>query len=226
MNRRQFLGRVSALAGGILLPYFPGFARANYLYLPHRRKSFRVFSWDLLDEDCADLTGWTDDSSNDIVTVDPAGQYRYDASAAAIYERNYIDVGSFPNTITVEIKVYHDLLGTRADIDRFWCSFDQGSDNVSLSFATDGFFAYDGATFNEVGTNLVATTTWQTWRFLITFGSTMDVYLGGVSQATGVDISSSEGSTNGKVIIGTYGYTITTQTHMDYIKIGTGLKAP
>lgn len=190
-------------------------------------------SWDLLDEDCSDITDWTDgDAGNGVSEVSPAGQFHLYISPAASgsYAYQTRDFGSFPTTYTVEIKVYHDVLGTVANTD--YAQFEFHKDDLRFQFrlASDGLFVHDGAAWNEVGTNLVQTGVWQTWRFLITgttpLSATVDVYLNGVLQISGVDCSNTGTFTDGRVDVLQFGYTVAAENHTDWIKIATGLYPP
>ena len=197
MDRRQFLGRVSALAGGILLPYFPGFARANYLYLPHRRKAFRetgpyVSNGSLLDCGCLNSGGtleyldqWSDISTGPATVTYAANApgadpmtttWLFDTNGSAAGDDNAsitADTGSVEglgNTVVVSCKLYHDLIGTSSE-DFFAVEVRRSDWEFYALFASDGIKIYDSASFVEVGTDLVVQDTWQAWTFVIDLSS-------------------------------------------------------
>jgi hypothetical protein len=202
-------------------------------------------SWDLLNWDCSDLTGWTDDDSGTAVSeISPAGQLRLDTNAAgggSRYASRYQDIGSIPNTFTVEIKTYFDLLGTMANNAYAQLQIMQADEGLLLHFASDDVQTYDNDSgFVSVG-NLAktgASVEWQIWRILVTFTGTTgegtcDIYLYDsthVWSKVGTGIACSyESATPGN------GYTRVRQraiddadrlTHIDYLKIATGLFTP
>lgn len=200
-------------------------------------------SWDLLDLDCSATTGWT---INDVgsTTVSPAGQWFMDSGETSAdnneYTNIYRDVGSIPDTFTVEVKIYHNALGTISDIDRFVLAVYQADEGVSINCGTDGMFTRTGgSTFTEIGTNLVKIGEWQTWRFCVTFtgtagAGTFDIYLNDSTHSwekVGDDLSCSNAGApaggDGTVSLYQFGYaTNSRQSHIDYIKISSGLTPP
>lgn len=202
-------------------------------------------TWDLLDEDCSDISDW-DDVDFDIAVseVDPAGQFRFDTNSGAAgnaYARRIRDIGSYPNTFTIEIKLYHDAIGIRTATDYFSFLCSQADERVFISFSSDGLYLRKpDADFIEVGTDLVkhgGSAEWQTWRFLQTFTGvtgegTCDVYLKDSThdwEKVGTAIPSGRVAVDadGSTYISQFGYTTDDMvTHVDYIKIATGLHIP
>jgi len=194
-------------------------------------------AWDLEDEDCADISDWIDnDNLNGVSEVSPAGQFRMDANTADT--NNYASrqkTISVATKMTAEIKLYHDALGTIANSDYFLfiVGRETGDPDIELraAFATDGLFIHDGDSYNEVGTNLVSTGIWQKWRFLFDTttpaSATCDVYLDDVLKVKDVDCSCTAYPSADKILLYQYGVTTNDRvTHIDWIKIKTGLDAP
>jgi len=127
-------------------------------------------SWDLLDENCNDISDWTDaDNLNGVSEVSPAGEFRLYNTAAAggSLARRTRDYGTTPDTFTVEMRVYNTTIGAgSAGDDDFYVEVDSDDWSFFVQWGTDGLFAYDGAGFVEIGTNVVATGEWHVWRFL------------------------------------------------------------
>ena len=195
--------------------------------------------WDILDEDCSDITDWTDGDVGDAVSsVNPAGQFEFDSNTG--YALRIRDIGSFPNTFTYEIKLYCDLVGAYANDDYFNINCRQADERLHVAFCSDGLFINDtDSGWTEVGTNLVKTSgsaEWQTWRFLVTFGTVgegvCDVYLNDSTHSwekvgTAIPCSTVAAFTEGETTLVLY--TTTTNyliTHVDYVKIATGLTTP
>ena len=201
-------------------------------------------SWDLLDEDCSGIGDWTDDDKGvGVSEVDPAGQFRFDTNAGAAsndYASRYRDIGSCPNTFTVEIKLYHDTLGVHGS-DYFGVAYSQADESLEMSFNTGGLFIYDNDAGNtEVGTDLVkygGSAEWQTWRILVTFtgttgDGTCDVYLDDSTHnwekvGTAIPCSYEYSYATNRFRIRNFGNNIDDMvTHVDYIKIYDGLITP
>ncbi len=154
-------------------------------------------SWD--EHDGSDFTGWQDDDSGNgvssLVTFDGFTCFKLDngsAGAGNDAERSHDPQGggSWPDDMSWTIRIYHAALGTLADGDGFEFVADDGSSQHTLMFCTDGLFAWDGAAFNEVGTDIVEVATWQTWTIVSDFGpDTMSIYLEGVLVESGIDVS-------------------------------------
>ncbi len=189
---------------------------------------------DLLDEDCSDISDWTDDSKKDALSeVDPAGQFHLHCPSAEVGEFAKIgrDIGVLTNTFTVEIRMNLDVLGTTLE-DGLILSFDHDDVRLNIQLGTDGLFVANAlGSYVEVGTNIVDTGVWTIWRFLVTFttpaSATVDVYKDNVLVEAGVDCSYSEGTfIDGEIFVRLEGTNVNTELHIDYIKIADGLFTP
>jgi len=201
-------------------------------------------SWDLLDEDCVDISDWADNDTDAAVSeVSPAGQFRFDTNTGAAGNakaQRQRDIGAYPNTFTIEFKLYHDLIGTRSNNDFFNIQCRQVDEYLELRLASDGIFVADSDSgLTEVGTNLIKTSgsvEWQTWRFLVTYGTlgdgVCDVYLTDSTHdcelvGEAVPCSNEYGGTEGDTWLIQRGDTTNDMvTHVDYIKAATGLFPP
>lgn len=204
-----------------------------------------IARWDLLDEDCADISDWTDgDVDTAVSEVSPVGQFRFDTNLGAdpdAYAKRSRDIGEYPDTFTVEVKVFHDAIGTRANTDYFVVSCRRLDEYFYAKFSSDGLTIVDtqsGET--EVGTDLVkhgGSAEWQTWRFLIDLTGIpgvgiCDVYLKDSTHdwekvGTAIPCSYASATTDGEIWLFQMGYaTDNMVTHVDYIKIATGLHFP
>lgn len=204
---------------------------------------YNLTAWNLLDEDCSDISDWNDlDQNNGVSEVEPAGQFRMDGNLQHDWNaaQRTRDIGSFPDIFTAEIKVYHDKLGlmgtiTQGGTDAFVLSLDRVDVRAFIGFASDGLFVYNGSSWNEVGTNLVkqgGSAEWQIWRFVIDTttpaSATVDIYLTdstheNVKVGSAIDCSYTGTFTEGLVFVGQYSrITDNNLTHIDYIKIMSG----
>ena len=198
---------------------------------------------DLLDEDCSDISDWTDeDTDTGVSEVSPVGQFRFDTNAGAAGDgaaTRSRTISSPPNTFTIEIKTYFNTLGTEAGWNYFSFLYYGATWIFVVHFCSDGLFISKvGGATTEVGTDIIkcnATASWQTWRFQVTktveSTATVEVFLkeeGGlfVSQGT-VDCDyEGTGYTPGVIYLNQRGETIDNMvSHIDYLRIATGLGA-
>lgn len=192
---------------------------------------------DILNENCADISDWTDgDTSTGVSEIDPAGQFRFDTNAVAnsyVKAERHRTIVSPPNQFTIEVETYFDAIGSYGDEDCAMLDYFTNTWVFRVVFASDGLFILKNAGYTEVGTNIVkcnASVALQTWRFQVDKSSgedsaTVEVFLDGVSQGT-VDCDTQGAFTgyDGQIGYTQYGKTTTDRiSHVDYIKVATGL---
>jgi len=200
----------------------------------------------LLDLECtaAELAdGWTDGDTGEAVSqaetnapaADPmATVWSFDTNTSADTDdraKRSKDIGSIDgvgNRVVVSLKLYCDAIGTMANTDLYNFVMYRSDVAFAARFASDGLFIHDGVADNEVGVNLVSQDAWQEWTFDIDYSggvaaAVVDVYLGGVLQASAVDCSFTGAYTDGTIVFEQYGYTTDNQlTYLDWLKIGDG----
>jgi len=187
------------------------------------------FSWDLLNEDCVDISDWVD---NDVLSGQST-QTAFDGKSCFKFDTGFPDdtcIASryqninVPDTYTVELNLYLDNVGS-SDYERFRVIISNGTTRFIVRFGSDGLFVFDGSIYNEVGTDLVVQDTWQLWRFVVRGGdaetATCDVYLNDELKASNVDCSFADATNQVKLTMYGYndGYNV---GYVDYIKAGTG----
>lgn len=198
-----------------------------------------VSSWDLENEDCVDLTGWTDTSGDTGVSeVSPAGQWRFDTNTGAAGNASAgrrKDISLVATVFTIEIKLYHDDIGTRGNSDHFRMVAWNNTHRFFVQFGSDGIFIQNSdGDWEEQGTDLVkenGSAEWQTWRFLVDMDSeNVDVYLLDIDHpqwelvATGTNPKRADTGNPGFIYLDQYGYeTNDMVSHIDYFKVATGL---
>ena len=193
-------------------------------------------SWDLVDENCSDISDWVyRDVGNGVSEVSPAGQFRFDTNNSSSGDhraRRSRNLGSIPTIITIEIRLYHDALGTLANDDKidWYISRSSSSYRLIIAHASDGFFVYDGVSYNEVGTNLVKegeSAEWQIWRVIANYTTGLcNIYLNSILVGSDFDFSFT-GTNDGDFYITQHGGTTNDRlTHIDYIKVATGEYVP
>jgi hypothetical protein len=187
-------------------------------------------------DDCSSLAGWDDDSNLtgvlSQVTFEGREVFKLDSgdAGAGDYSQCSRDYGSTADTMTITIRVYHEKLGTVVNNDMTRAKFRHDDVELQVYFASDGLFVYDGASWNEVGTNLVEEDVWQEWLFECDFSTaataTVDVSLDGVSVGTGVDCSATGAPTDGDMLVRQFGETSANNiTYIDQLDCGDGLVA-
>lgn len=193
-------------------------------------------AWDLLDEDCSDISDWVDgDVDTGVSEVGPAGQFRFDTNLGAAGDAQawrYRALSSPPDKFVIEVRTYFDVIGTLANIDYVKISYQITTWRFQASFCSDGLFISKvGAATTEVGTDIVlhgGSAAWQTWRFHVDksggeAAATVEVFLDDVSQGT-FDCDYETVSTDGRIEINQLGFTTNDMvSHFDYIKALTGI---
>jgi len=184
---------------------------------------------DLLEDYCNSLTGWTEsESDGGVVEVSPAGQFHFTANGTLSSRADIVrDVLSGVANFTIEIILKLDTVGVDEN-HGFLLRAINDTMELLVEMHNSKIKVYDGATFNEVGSNLAPTGSFITWRFEVTGGvaatATVDVYKNGVLVGDNVDCSYASGASGSGPFIQMLGYASTaTESHLDRILIGTGL---
>jgi hypothetical protein len=184
----------------------------------------------LLIDDCSSLGSWADGDGGNGVSSQTTWLGRQvfkllgGAAGAGNTAKRSQDLGSFAAGASVTIRCYHDDVGTQADTDEFLISFDDGTNLCSVAIASDGVFVYDGAAWNEVGTDIYAEDEWIEWTFVVAADfSTVAVYKNGTVVDAAADCSDASGATDGNVIFEQKSVTTSNQTtYVDIIRVGDG----
>ncbi len=178
------------------------------------------------------ISGWSDNDAGDGASTlsgfgGTDGCVKLDSGSAGAgnYAELLQDIGSIPTEFVATIKIYCDAIGTLSNTDYFYFHIRRPDMMIAAKFQSDGLFIFDGATWNEVGTNVVIQDTWQTWEFVVdattAATSTCDVYLNGTLIASSVDCSYIGSFADGETEIISYGLTSANMiTYVDYIKVG------
>lgn len=196
---------------------------------------------DILDENCLDISDWTDgDVGNSVSEVEPNGQFRFDTNT--VTETNYAKRSRLlvtpPNTFSFEIKTYFN----NADVgfNNFTVKYSSATWCLWIKFQTTKLYVLKTGGASEVGTDIVkcnSSAAWQTWRFQVNktteSTATVEIFLkeeGGVWASQGTvdcDLEGSYGAgLDGYMHILQYGQnTSNIVSHIDYLKIATGLGA-
>jgi hypothetical protein len=187
-----------------------------------------MYDWDRLNDDCSSLM-WTKvdkgDATTTQVTFDGRSCFKLDSGPNSAANNDYAmirrNLGSFDATTTIEITGHWDLLGRRTDNDYFSVRAYNGTTRLLVAIASNGLHVYDGAAYNEVGTDIVILDTWQTFRLIIDWvAKTVDIYLDGDLVAAGVDCSHDVAGTNGGIYLYQYGHdTDNCISYIDSIKV-------
>jgi len=188
---------------------------------------------DILNEDNTDITDWADgdggtgDSSQ--VTIDDKSCMKLDSGGTAgsgNYAYRYKDIGSFGARAVVSLNIYCQAIGAIANTDELRLLVHNGTIGLYVQFCSDGLFIHTTAGGSvEVGTNLVNIQTWQEWTFDINFtAKTVDVYLDGILQASGVSCNYTAAAGNGLIRLYQTGTTTTNRiSYIDWVKVGSTL---
>jgi len=188
-----------------------------------------------MDEDCDDLTGWTDNDagSGASTQVEFYGRecFKFDSGdtpGGGVKAMRTKDAGTFSDSVTVSILAYHDNIGAQADTDYFALNVEESGVRLNAVFCSDGLFIYDGASLNEVGTDVVDEDEWVLWTFVCDFSTpataTCDVYKNGTLLEADVDCSDTGAYTDGEVNLIQFGVTTADQiTYIAQVVVGGAL---
>ncbi len=188
---------------------------------------------DIDDEDMAVITDWTDadavtgDSSQ--ATFDGKSCMKLDTGSTVLNSQTIRrqDVGTFGTRTVFSFSLYCETLGTAASEDRFNFGAFDGTTKLNTRFSSDGLYIYDGAAWNEAGTNLVVVDTWQEWTFDVDWtAKTVDIYVDGVLGAADVDCSQANATANGTVEFLTSSVVVANiLAYIDWFKAGSDFAA-
>lgn len=141
-----------------------------------------------LNEECSSITSWTDNDVGTGVSVqttfDGKSTFRLTGgSVSGDNAKRTKDIGTFSDNYTFEFKTNFASLKAVSNGDYAETNIYNGNILFKTRLSTDGLEIFDGTNWNEVGTNVVSTGTWITWKFLITGGTTtaskVDIYQNG-----------------------------------------------
>ena len=184
-------------------------------------------------DDCSSLTGWTNlDSANGNTTQETfegCETFKFTVTSAGANEKAEVtrDVGTIGSTYTIEVRTYFDLIGTTGNDDYFLLTVDNGEGQLSVKFATNGLFVYDGSSYSEAGTDVVDSDTWVVWRFEVDFttpaSAVVDVYRDGTLVESDMDCSDTTTSNDGDIILSQHGGTTNNVlSYVDCIELADG----
>lgn len=200
---------------------------------------------DLLNEDCSDISDWTkDDNGTAVSEVSPFGQFRFDTNAGTPFnfqaaQRSRI-IASPPGNFSLEVKIYLDAIGLSSNLDYAFLRYENTTWQFYVTFSSDHFYVLRAGQNNqEIASNILKYNTvaaFQTIRFQVDktteSAATVEVFVkeeGEVFVSKGkfdCDNETTSGVVNGRITFGQGGCTaINRVSHLDYIKVGTGLGA-
>jgi len=192
-----------------------------------------VYVWDILVDDCSTLDNWESNMAGDSgdgeysqVTFQGDECIKLDSGPNSAANNDYAsiirNIGALGERTILEIYLYHDLIGLFSSIDGFYVGLSNGTTRLNISFTSSGIYVHDGESSKEVGTDLVQQDTNQLWIFDINWtAKTVNIYLEGVLQASGVDCSYDVAGTDGDLSLTQRGYgTDNCITYIKNIRIG------
>jgi hypothetical protein len=180
----------------------------------------------LMNEDCNDITSWTDDDTSDAVSsVSPAGWFKFLTVTAGGYAGRSKTITTPPANFTVEIKITLTAGGTNTDRATF--AYGSSTWRLAARWHTSGMFITNSSGVGtEVGTDIVTIPSTVVWRIQVTNQNTCEVFKDGTSQGSGIDCAYATGMpSDGGVSYYQFGATAGRESSVDYIRIASGLGA-
>jgi len=181
----------------------------------------------MVNEDFADISDWVDQDTNTgistQVTFDSKSCVKLDSGTGGGAQRAR-SLGALGNRTVLNWSMYQVAIAGPPSTDEFYSYIFNGTHGVFFRATSTGFYVYDSVAADnvEVGTNLVVQDTWQEWTIDIDWTTqTLDLYLGGVLQASDVPCHYNDTTAEGTFHISTYYRTgnIQSITYVDWFKI-------
>ena len=181
------------------------------------------YTW-YLDEDCADLSDWTEVNltgfaNTSQMTFNGKSCFQHkieeDTPSDDTYTRIYRDVGTLPDSFTFEIRMQHySNFGPLAENRHIEIELWNGSIKFYARIDNNSIDVYDGASWGEnASTN--SEKVWYTYKFVIDGSSpgseTVDIYRNGALVVSGEDCSNADATNDGKIQI-----TVSGDEEVDY----------
>lgn len=203
----------------------------------HTPVSFGWSNGSFLNEGFTNLTAWTDSDAGTGASTAATFDSRTTAkltnggtNGAGNYALISKDVGTLASTFAITVVLNLATVGTLSNVDFFEMTADNGDITLSVRWASDGLFVYDGSSWNEVGTDICVADTWQEYTFVVDSttpaSANVAVYLDDVVVDATVDCSNVTTATDGLVTLRQYGNTNVDQiTYVDQINVGATISA-
>lgn len=170
------------------------------------------------------INTWTDADGGNGVSSLISGKMNFTvASAGSGNFARRSTVITYTTKVVVEARLKHNLIGTRASNDYWRFAMTPSATQIcDLRFASDGLYVRTGpSTFVEVGTDIVSTGQYDTWRIWHDFSANKSwIWKNGVFVAGDVtDGYATTGLTAGLFYMAQMGYTVKGNTDVDYLRI-------
>jgi hypothetical protein len=180
---------------------------------------------DLLDENMADITDWTDSDigsgTSSQVTFDSKSCMKLETGTTILSGALRIrDVGSYGTRTVVSLSLYSDTVGTS-----LWectrLTLQNATHQCSFHFAADGLWVLNSITYVKLG-DYVVEDTWQEWTFDIDWTNLLcDIYLNGSLIVENEPVGYAGAVTDGSVALMTSNMTTANRlAYVDWIKVG------
>ncbi len=182
--------------------------------------------------DCSSLTGWTSGDYNN----GSSDQYEFDgrqtirletgtASVSTMASRIH-EFGSIGKSYAISVTAYHATVGIGDNVysNAFAMNIRNGETILSFSAGSNGIWINDGVLKVDTGIS-TPIGQWVTYMLVVnaptSATATVDIYLDGVLEASGVDMSYALGGTDGEIQIIQQGFqTANCLTYVDEVKVG------
>jgi hypothetical protein len=193
---------------------------------------------ELLDDNMSSLTNWTEakisTGSSAQTTFQSESVFKFDTGSGTTgvfvsRTQSAINSGSIPNQFNVTIRTFFDSLEPISLGQSFDLRLFEGAIVFQAIFNSDGLFILNSAIVKiEAGDNLVETGKWQEWTFVVDASdptpsnATVDIYLDGSLEASGIDCGLSHTGNEGDLRLRMNSVqTANNVGYVDFVKVGT-----
>jgi hypothetical protein len=189
--------------------------------------------WDLLNEDCADISDWTDNDTGDGVssqeTFDSKSCFKFlKPTADGNYASRFIDIGSFSGNYTLEFMIYLDNIGVMesgGDYNGVQIQARGPTYRLAVNIGTNGLSVRDSTQWNLISGISIVQDEWHKYRFEVHNSQTdVDIYIDDILKTIDADCSLATTGSDGRV----YYWAISDSlpnvlTYVDWVKADTGV---
>ena len=195
---------------------------------------FATVDWDLLNEDCAVITDWTDNDTGDGVssqiTFDSKETFKFLKPTADTNDASrYRSITFAEIDYTMEWMFYFDNIGTQesgGNYDGVQIQSRGATNRLAVNIGTDGLYVNDGTSWNLVSGISIVQDAWHKFRFEVHNSQTdVDIYIDDVLMASDVDCSNPIATAAPNIVVFFVVATTVADTlvYTDFIRADTGV---
>ncbi len=183
-------------------------------------------SWNMINDDFNSLSGWGNHClGGGYAEISPPGQLHLDSTIVGDPNAGAVDqwiAGGIPDNFVIGVKTFLNSIGLETG-NAYTISMANRNITLFIQLREDGLFIDRNHSYTEIGNNIVLKQQWQEWVFDVRASdyntAQLDVYLNGNLVQSNIPCGQ-QGAANGFVYLGQASYSIHTESHTDYFRLG------